>query len=93
MQGGVATFDGGSVAYTLERGKGDVKVLPPKFLGLRTSSAGCKVTYDQSRFPLYLSLGSDAPPKKITLWDVERNLTYDFDRATDDQRIPAKQRF
>jgi hypothetical protein len=91
LQGGVATFDGGSVAYTLERGKGDVKALPPQFLGVRTSNAGCKVTYDRSRFPLYLSLGSDVPPKIITLSDVERNLAYDFARAKGDQRSPAKQ--
>ena len=85
LRGGVATFDGASVPYSLERGKDDVVALPPHFLGVRTGTAGCKITYDQSKFPLYISLGRAAPPKAITLWDVERNLTYAFERDKGDR--------
>jgi hypothetical protein len=80
LQGGALTFEGASVPYTLERGKSDIAVLPPHFLGVRMSNTVCKVAYDQSKFSLYLSLGRDAPPKAITLWDADRLVTYDFVR-------------
>ena len=65
LRGGVATFGGSSVPYSLERGKNDVVALPPHFLGVRMGNAGCKVTYDLSKFPLYLSLGSAALPRRL----------------------------
>jgi hypothetical protein len=80
LQGGTATFEGANAPYTLERGKSGILALPPHFLGVRTGDTGCKVTYDQSKFSLYISLGRDDPPKAITLWDVDRLVTYDFVR-------------
>lgn len=80
LRDGTAIFDGASVPYTLERGKSGILAIPPHFLGVRTGDTGCKVTYDQSKFSLYLSLGHDAPPKAITLWDMDRLVTYDFVR-------------
>ena len=80
LQGGTATFDGASVPYVLERGKSGILALPPHFLGVRSGNAGCKITYDQSKFSLYIRLGRDAPPKAITLWDVDRQVTYNFVR-------------
>jgi len=80
LRGGVATFNGSSVPYSLERTKNGVVAIPPHLLGVRMRDAGCKVTYDQSKFALYISLGRVAPPQAITLWDEERNLTYTFER-------------
>lgn len=82
LRGGVATFDGVSVPYNLERGKDDIVAVPPHFLGVRTGSAGCTITYDLSKFAFYLSLGRAAPPTAITLWDLERGRTFSFERDT-----------
>jgi hypothetical protein len=74
------TIGRASVSYTIERLKNDLAVLPPHYIGVQTNGASCKVIYDASKFPLYMTLGGSGDHRTIILWNVATQMTYDFRR-------------
>ncbi|MEO7690428.1 MAG: hypothetical protein ABIS51_14180 [Sphingomonas sp.] len=77
---GTATFGSTSVTYTLEQQKDGVSATSAHLIGVERDNAGCRVVYDATRYPMYLSFGRDTPPNSVQLWDIGQSVAYDFAR-------------
>jgi len=87
QQCGTITFRAGTVSfgktyvkYELERLKDSVAAITPHWLGVETYPWGCRVEYDDTESPMYLSFGGDEPPRSVTLWGSRQHVSYRFVR-------------